>query len=103
MTRSDCGTCGGLSQEALSFTQQRARADLAWEWLRLPPDRTLTNAGVLKFRVNDMDFLYRPANKWIVDFGRDMTKVVSALYEAPFAHVKEYVCAMRQRNCTRPN
>lgn len=50
-----------------------------------------------------MDFLYRPANKWIVDFGRDMTKVVSALHEAPFAHVKEYVCAMRQRNCTRPN
>ena len=73
--------------------------DLAREWLRLPanPNRR-PNADVLKPWVNGMDLTRRPAGKWIVDFGWSMTDADSALYEAPFAHVKEHVWPMRQRN-----
>ena len=56
------------------------------------------NADVLKPWVNGMDLTRRPAGKWIVDFGWRMTETDAALYEAPFAHVKEHVWPMRQRN-----
>ena len=73
--------------------------DLAREWLRLPanPNRR-PNADVLKPWVNGMDLTRRSAGKWIVDFGWNMTEADSALYEAPFAYVKEHVWPMRQRN-----
>ena len=73
--------------------------DLAREWLRLPANPNgRPNADVLKPWVNGMGLTRRPAGKWIVDFGWNMTETNAALYEAPFAHVKEYVWPMRQRN-----
>ena len=73
--------------------------DLAREWLRLPANPNgRPNADVLKPWVNGMDLTRRPAGKWIVDFGSDMTEADAALYEAPFAHVREHVWPMRQRN-----
>ena len=73
--------------------------DLAREWLRLPANPNgQPNADVLKPWVNGMDLTRRPAGKWIVDFGWSMTETDAALYEAPFAHVKERVWPMRQRN-----
>ena len=73
--------------------------DLAREWLHLPANPNgRSNADVLKPWVNGMDLTRRPAGKWIVDFGWDMSEVEAALYEAPFAHVKEHVWPMRQRN-----
>ena len=73
--------------------------DLAREWLSLPANPNgRPNADVLKPWVNGMDLTRRPAGKWIVDFGWNMTETVAALYEAPFAHVKEHVWPMRQRN-----
>ena len=72
---------------------------LAREWLRLPANPNgLPNADVLKPWMNGMDMTRRPAGKWIVDFGWDMTEEDAALYEAPFAHVAEHVRPMRQRN-----
>ena len=73
--------------------------DQAREWLRLPanPDGR-TNADVLKPWVNGMDITRRPAGKWIVDFGWEMSEIEAALYEAPFGHVREHVHPMRQRN-----
>ena len=73
--------------------------DRAREWLRLPanPDGR-PNADVLKPWVNGMDLTRRPTGKWIVDFGWDMTEAEAALYEAPYAHVREHVWPMRQRN-----
>ena len=73
--------------------------DLAREWLGLPanPNRR-SNSDVLKPWVNGMDLTRRPAGKWIVDFGWSMTETDAALYEAPFAHVREHVWPMRQRN-----
>ncbi len=73
--------------------------DLTREWLSLPANPNgRHNADVLKPWVNGMDLTRRPAGKWIVDFGWDMTEADAALYEAPFAHVREYVWPMRQRN-----
>ena len=73
--------------------------DLAREWLRLPANPNgRPNADVLKPWVNGMDIVRRPAGKWIVDFGWEMPEADAALYESPFAHVREHVWPMRQRN-----
>ena len=73
--------------------------DLAREWLRLPANPNgRPNADVLKPWVNGMDLTRRPAGKWIVDFGWEMSEADAALYEAPFAHAKNHVWPMRQRN-----
>ena len=73
--------------------------DLAREWLRLPANPNgRSNSDVLKPWVNGMDLTRRPAGKWTVDFGWSMTETDAALYEAPFAHVREHVWPMRQRN-----
>ena len=72
---------------------------LAREWLSLPANPNgRPNADVLKPWVNGMDLTRRPAGKWIVDFRWSMTEADAALYEAPFAHVKEHVRPVRQRN-----
>jgi hypothetical protein len=36
--------------------------------------------------MNGMDVTRRPADKWIIDFGWEMSEREAALYEAPFAH-----------------
>ncbi len=73
--------------------------DLAREWLRLPANPNgRPNSDVLKPWVNGMDLTRRPAGKWIVHFGWEMPEAEAALHEAPFAHVKEHVWPMRQRN-----
>ena len=73
--------------------------DLAREWLRLPANPNgRPNADVLKPWVNGMDLTRRPAGKWIVDFGWEMSEADAALYEAPFGHVREHVRPKRQRN-----
>ena len=73
--------------------------DLAREWLLLPanPNRR-PNSDVLKPWVNGMDLTRRPAGKWIVDFGWEMSGADAALYESPFAHVREHVWPKRRNN-----
>ena len=73
--------------------------DLAREWLRLPANPNgRPNADVLRPWVNGMDLTRRLAGKWIVDFGWEMSEADAALYEAPFAHVREHVYPKRQEN-----
>ena len=73
--------------------------DLAREWLGLPANPNgRPNADVLKPWVNGMDLTRRPAGKWIVDFGWEMSEADAALYEAPFGYVREHVWPKRQRN-----
>ena len=73
--------------------------DQAREWLRLPANPNgRHNADVLKPWVNGMDLTRRPAGKWIVDFGWEMSETEAALYEAPFGHVKEHVWPKRREN-----
>ena len=45
-----------------------------------------------------MDVTRRPAGKWIVDFGWEMSEADAALYEAPFGYVRMHVWPMRQQN-----
>ena len=45
-----------------------------------------------------MDLTRRPAGKWIVDFGSEMSEADAALYEAPFGYVREHVWPKRQKN-----
>ena len=72
--------------------------DLAREWLLLPANPNgRPNADVLKPRVNGMDLTRRSSDQWIIDFGSFMTEAEAALYEAPFAHVAEYVKPVRLR------
>ena len=73
--------------------------ELAREWLRLPANPNgRPNSDVLRPWVNGMDLTRRPAGKWIVDFGWEMSEAAAALYEEPFRHVKEHVWPMRERN-----
>ena len=73
--------------------------DQAREWLRLPANPNgRPNADVLKPWVNGMGLTRRPAGKWIVDFGWELSEEEAALYEAPFGHVKEHVHPMRQKS-----
>jgi type II restriction/modification system DNA methylase subunit YeeA len=73
--------------------------DLARAWLRLPTNPNgRPNADVLRPWINGMDLTRRPAGKWIVDFGWNLSEGEAALYEEPFRHAKEYVYPMRQRN-----
>ena len=73
--------------------------DKAREWLRLPANPNgRPNADVLKPWVNGMDLTRRPAAKWIIDFGTEMSEADAALYEEPFRWVKDRVYPMRRRN-----
>ena len=73
--------------------------DLARKWLQLPANPNgRPNADVLKPWVNGQDLTRRPTGKWIVDFGWNISEVDAALYEAPFAYVKEHVWPVRQQN-----
>ena len=71
--------------------------NLAREWLCLPANPNgRPNSDVLKPWVNGMDLTRRPSGKWIVDFGHEIEESQAALYEAPFAHIEEYVKPNRQ-------
>ncbi|MYA89073.1 MAG: hypothetical protein F4X97_11615 [Boseongicola sp. SB0662_bin_57] len=70
--------------------------DLALDWLRVPANPNgRPSADVLKPWVNGMDLTRRPAGKWIVNFGWEMSEAEAAHYESPFAHVTEHVWPMR--------
>ena len=73
--------------------------DLAREWLKLPanPNRR-PNSDVLKPWFNGIDVTRRPQDKWIIDFGYEISEADAALYEAPFAYLLEHVKPARQRN-----
>ena len=45
-----------------------------------------------------MDVTRRPADKWIIDFGWEMSEAQAALYEAPFSHVRMHVKPERDSN-----
>ena len=78
--------------------------DLARDWLRLPTNPNgRTNADVLKPWVNGRDLTQRPAGKWIIDFGVDMSAGDAALYEEPFRWVQQHVWPRwdKQRKASR--
>ena len=73
--------------------------NLAREWLRLPANPNgRSNTDVLKPRIVGKDVVQRSSDQWIIDFAASMTEAEAALYEAPFAHVTEYVRPVRATN-----
>ena len=72
---------------------------LAREWLTWPSNPNgRPNSDVLWPWVNGMDLVRRPSDKWIIDFGWEMSEVNAAYYEAPFAHLQEHVAPVRRLN-----
>ena len=85
---------GGMKKGAFDIP-----GDLARKWLQLPANPNgWPNADVLKPWMNGMEVTRRPVGKWIVDFGHGMTEAGAALYEAPFAHIRERVKPARESN-----
>ncbi|MFN3583384.1 class I SAM-dependent DNA methyltransferase [Phenylobacterium sp.] len=73
--------------------------DQAREWLKLPLNPNgRPNSDVLKPWRNGMDVTRRPADKWIIDFGWEMSEAEAALYEAPFRRLLIQVQPERLRN-----
>ena len=73
--------------------------DLAREWLCLPANPNgRPNADVLKPWINGIDVTRRPAGKWVIDFGHEMSEADAALYEAPVAYVQKHVKPERDIN-----
>lgn len=73
--------------------------ETARQWLVMPSNPNgRTNADVLAPRMNGKDVTSRPAGKWIIDFGCDMSETDAAFYEAPFGYIKEHVWPLRQGN-----
>lgn len=73
--------------------------DVARSWLGLPMNPNgRPNSDVLRPWVNASDVTRRAEDKWIVDFGWEMSEESAALYEAPFAHCAMVVRPERMEN-----
>ena len=72
--------------------------DQARKLLTLPLNvNGMSNADVLRPTLNGDDFNgFRP-DKWVIDFGTELSEVDAALYEAPYAHIEKIVKPYRQR------
>lgn len=72
---------------------------VAREWMKQPRNfNGRPNSDVLKPWINGRDLTQRPQDIWVIDFGHEMWEQEAAYYESPFAHVKEHVQPMRNRN-----
>jgi type II restriction/modification system DNA methylase subunit YeeA len=73
--------------------------ELARTWLRLPTNpNNRTNAEVLRPWRNGQDITRRSADKWIIDFGWEMSEEDASLFEAPLKYVKKHVFPKRSKN-----
>jgi hypothetical protein len=71
---------------------------VARSWMKEPNPHGRSNADVLRPSWNGLDVTRRPRDKWIVDFGTSTSVAEAALYEAPFAWVRENVRPERAKN-----
>ena len=58
----------------------------------------LTNSAVIFGRVTGGDIARRITDRWIIDFGHDMSEADAALFELPFSHVFTHVKPIRDLN-----
>jgi type II restriction/modification system DNA methylase subunit YeeA len=72
---------------------------LARAWLQLPTNPNgRRNAEVRCPWRNGQDITRRSADKWVIDFGWEMSEQEVSLFEAPFAHVKARVFLEHSKN-----
>jgi type II restriction/modification system DNA methylase subunit YeeA len=73
--------------------------ELARAWLQLPANPNgRMNAEVLRPWRNGQDLTRRSADKWIIDFGWEMSEEQASLFETPFGYIKEHVWPERSKN-----
>ena len=72
----------------------------ATKMLRMHNVNGRPNSDVLKPWFNGRDITDRPANRWIIDFGK-IGEAQAALYEAPFEYLKKVVRPTRIKNRDR--
>ncbi|HRX60693.1 MAG TPA: class I SAM-dependent DNA methyltransferase [Candidatus Competibacter sp.] len=64
----------------------------AYAWLRLPLNPNgCPNSNVLRRWSTGIDLSRRPEDRWVIDFGLDISEADAALYEAPFEHILKSV------------
>ncbi len=73
--------------------------DTARKWLIMPNPNGRPNSEVVKPFINGIDVVRRPADRWVVDFGVDMSERDASMYEGPFDYVKANV--KPERDATR--
>ena len=72
--------------------------DTAQRWLQEANPNGRPNSDVLRPILNGNDVLKTPSNRWVIDFGTDMTEAEASLYAAPFAYVEQVVKPERITN-----
>jgi type II restriction/modification system DNA methylase subunit YeeA len=73
--------------------------EVARLWLQAPLNPNgRPNAEVLRPWVNGQDVTRRPSDKWIIDFGWDMSERDASYFESPFGHVRDKVYPERLEN-----
>lgn len=90
--KENAGVCFSGTKKYGSFD---IPGDLARQWLKLPNPNGKPNSDVLRPWANGMDITRRSSDKWIIDFGVDMTEQEAALYEMPFAYAAQHVKPQR--------
>ena len=88
----------GLSENiraCFQGTSKKASFDvngtLARSWLSLPNPNAKPSSDVVRPWSNGMMLSGRSTDKWIIDFGTNMSEADAAQYEAPFTYVVEHV------------
>ena len=75
-------------------TQKNGPFDVPYEvavkWLQQPNPHGKPNSLVIRPWANGLAVTRRPENTWVIDFDK-MTEADCSLFEAPFAHVVEFV------------
>lgn len=74
---------------------------LAQKMMMSPNPDGRCNRDVIRPWVNALDIVRRPRNMWIIDFAENLSADEAALYEAPFAYVRQYVQPLRLTNRDR--
>lgn len=72
--------------------------ETAQRWLQESNPNGRPNSDVLRPILNGNDVLKSPSNRWVIDFGTNMTEADASLYSAPFAHVEKVVKPERVKN-----
>lgn len=73
-------------------------AKMALEWLRKPNPNGRPNSDVVTPIWNGADITRRPSDRWVVDFGANMSEEDASLFELPFAYVQREVLPKRMGN-----